>query len=658
MSVTLSLRHAEPAITTREDDLAAALAHDVAGDTAGATEQLKRIASAWPDWDEPELRLADLLRRQGHAQAATDRYRTTLERNPDRAEALLALGAIFLTSGDVIQAEPLLRRCCASQSLDAHAWHAWGLALLLMGRSEEALETLQRAHGMDATNSLCGVHLADAFQAAGRATDAATMLEIAAQADPCNTGRLVAWATALAHCGRRDQAIDVLEAAVLLAPDNQVAAAVFADMLARTTRQSDAEQALRRALTLDPCNSDATMALSVVLMRLHRFSEAVALLRQLLDICDACIPALCNLTTALVGLGCQDEAVACAQRAVTLAPQHSAPLRALCNALPYQSGVTAAALLAATRACAACLPRSPLPAFEINRLKHRRLRVGLLSGTLRIHPVGWLTVSAFENLAGNEFELVCLSPNKPEDEFGRRFAAIADEWIDIGSLDDLQLAQRVRALGIDILIDLGGYGDFGRMAALAHRAAPVQIKWVGMQNHSSGLDEMDWFITDRWETPATSAASYAEQLIYMPDGYVCYTPPGNAPATQPSPALRRGAITFGCYNNLAKITPQVISVWSRILREVPDARLVLKTHQFNETSIREGMWRAFASHSVAAARVELRGSSAHRELLRQYCDVDIVLDPFPYSGGLTTCEAPLDGGADADHAGRDVCLAP
>ena len=639
MSVTVALRIPVSPITDREDDLASALAQDRGGDWVQAAEQLNQLADAWPDWDEPELRLADLLRRRGDPRAAAERYRAALGRNPRRAEALLALGAIHLSAGRVCEAEPLLRQCCALTSCDGPAWHAWGLALLLTGRPDEALVALERAHALDASNSLCGIHLADAFHALGRGAEAAAWLEAGARRDPGNTGRLVAWATALAHCGQRDEAIDVLEAATLLAPDNQVAAAVFADMLARTTRQVEAERALRRALTLDPLNNDATMALSVVLMRLHRFTEAAVLLRDLLDQAGACVPALCNLTTALVGLGRQDEAVACARRAVALAPEHPAPWRALCNALPYQAGVTSAGLLAATRTCAARLPRADPPRLDNTRVRHRRLRLGLLSGTLRKHPVGWLTVAGFEHLAADEFALVCLSPNKAADDFGDRFAAIADAWIDTGSLDDVHLAQRIRALEIDVLVDLGGYGDFGRMAALAHRAAPVQIKWVGMQNHSSGLDEMDWFITDRWETPPQLAADYVEKLIYMPDGYVCYAPPIDAPATDPSPAIRRGAITYGCYNNLAKITPQVISVWSRILRQVPNSRLVLKTHQFNETTVREDMWRAFARHGIAAERVDLRGSSPHRELLRQYCDVDIILDPFPYSGGLTTCEA-------------------
>jgi predicted O-linked N-acetylglucosamine transferase (SPINDLY family) len=150
---------------------------------------------------------------------------------------------------------------------------------------------------------------------------------------------------------------------------------------------------------------------------------------------------------------------------------------------------------------------------------------------------------------------------------------------------------------------------------------------------------MDWFISDRWETPPELAPLYSERLLILPDGYVCYTPPPDAPEPAAAPILQRGHITFGCYNNLAKITPSVIALWSRILRAQPTARMIVKTHQFNNRDTCQALLAAFAAHGVDPARIELRGSSPHRELLRQYGDIDIVLDPFPYSGGLTTCEA-------------------
>ena len=198
---------------------------------------------------------------------------------------------------------------------------------------------------------------------------------------------------------------------------------------------------------------------------------------------------------------------------------------------------------------------------------------------------------------------------------------------------------KARELGIDILIDLGGYGDAARMPACAYRLAPVQIKWVGMQSHSSGLAEMDWIITDRWETPPELESVYSERPLRLPDGYVCYSPPPYAPDVVPLPALANGHITFGCFNNLAKVTPRVIATWCVVLHRVPNSRMVLKTQQFSDDRRRSGYAMHLPRAASAPERIELRGGSGHRAFMQQYNDIDIVLDPFPYSGGLTTCEA-------------------
>ncbi len=146
---------------------------------------------------------------------------------------------------------------------------------------------------------------------------------------------------------------------------------------------------------------------------------------------------------------------------------------------------------------------------------------------------------------------------------------MAREWHDVDTMNDAALAMKARDLGIDILIDLGGYGDAAACRPARYRLAPVQVKWVGMQNHSSGLAEMDWIITDRWETPPELEPVYSERPLRLPDGYVCYSPPPYAPDVGSLPALANGHITFGCFNNLAKITPRVIATWCDILHRVP-----------------------------------------------------------------------------------------
>jgi protein O-GlcNAc transferase len=147
------------------------------------------------------------------------------------------------------------------------------------------------------------------------------------------------------------------------------------------------------------------------------------------------------------------------------------------------------------------------------------------------------------------------------------------------------------------------------------------------------------FLTDRWETPIGFERFYSEKLLRLPDGYVCYSPPPHAPDVVEAPTLKNGFVTFGCFNNLAKITPKVMGTWANILHRVPSARMILKTHQLSDAPTAERFRANFAELGVSLDRIELRGSSGHRSFMGEYGDVDIVLDPFPYSGGLTTCEA-------------------
>jgi predicted O-linked N-acetylglucosamine transferase (SPINDLY family) len=324
---------------------------------------------------------------------------------------------------------------------------------------------------------------------------------------------------------------------------------------------------------------------------------------------------------------------------VALEPDSALAWRAMANVLAYHPDATAAGLLDALRRIGAALPRvAPFPAVAA-REPERRLRVGLLSATLKTHPVGWLTIAGFETLDPAAFELVALGPAHADDALQRRFRAAAAEWHAVDGEPVPRLVPRLRALDLDILIDLGGYGDRGMMTACASRVAPVQIKWVGAQNHSTGLAEMDWFLTDRWETPAGAEPGFTEKLLRLPDGYVAYSPPVYVPDVGPSPALARGAVTFGCFNNLAKITPAVLAAWAAILHRVPGSRLMLKAHQLADASTRDRLRRSFVAAGIADDRIVLAGGSPHRALLDAYNAIDIVLDPFPYSGGLTTCEA-------------------
>jgi len=616
-----------------------ALAEQKAGDSTHALRLMEDLERHMPGWDEPPLRLAEAFRAASKTEDAERAYGRALEINPRRESALLGLAGLLIMRGRGETARDLLLRCCGIAPDRVEAWDALGLALLLTDERSLAEPAFAEAQRLSPQTLQYALHRVEGAFAAGSEEALLTWLEVAREEDPLNHVLPAALGVLLERLGRRPEAIDAYEAATALAPDAPYPATLLANALAHANRVREAEAVLRNASTLDPDNDELRDMHASIMLRLYRHAEARTELLACIERHGERPGDLCNLANATSCLGSQDEAEELARRAIALAPGLSWPRRTLCNVLPYRDGITGAELLAALKNCSVGLPREVLPPFANTPDPERLLVIGLLSGSFKAHPVGWLTIAGFETLDPDAFAVVCLAQNDAKDWMAKRFRAMAHEWHDVDTLSDTALAMKARDLGIDILIDLGGYGEAGRMAACAHRLAPVQMKWVGMQNHSSGLAEMDWIITDRWETPPELESVYSERPLRLADGYVCYSPPPYAPDVGPLPALANGHITFGCFNNLAKITPRVIAIWCDVLHRVPDSRLVLKTHQFADPPTAERVLAAFTERGIAPERIELRGPSGHRAFMGEYNHIDIVLDPFPYSGGLTTCEA-------------------
>ncbi len=562
------------------------------------------------------------------------------EPSANAAAELLARGNALIGQRRPGEAVDILLRYAALAPGRPEAWHALGIALAQSGALLRGLSALGRAHRLAPYSLDYAFHRAELAHRAGAGDAELCRFAEDAEADPLNPTPLAAIGLLLHRLCRHAPAAEALEAASALAPEEARIAALLGGVLARFHQFTRAAEAMRRALAIDPAQADVRHDLGVVLMRMHRFGAARTELAIVRDTRGPNPTLLCNLGSATLCLGRQEEALKIAREATALAPDSTLAHRAVVNTLPYVPDVTASGLLDALRGCAATLPHDPLPhRFANSPDPERPLRVGLLSGMLKTHPVGWLTIAGFENLDPMQFTLVGLADTVPNDALSRRFRAVAKEWCSIAGLEDQAVAEAARMLRIDVLIDLGGYGDLGRLSACARLLAPVQVKWVGMQNHSTGVPEMDWFITDRWETPASLAHTYSERLLTLPDGYVCYSTPPYAPDVTALPAKQSGDLTFGCFTNLAKVTPRVIGAWAAILRRIPGARLVIKSHALDDPETVARIQEAFAGHGIGADRLELRGPSPHRTFLGEYGGIDIALDPFPYSGGLTTCEA-------------------
>lgn len=625
------------------DALRLAIKQEENGDGATARCAMRRIAEAAPGWAEPWFRLGQSLRLVGRRRAAIKAYDMALGLEPERVQGLIARGVLALQMGDGEVARVRLRRAVANAPSEHEAWHALALAEWRCDAIEAAGDALRHA---------CRL-------APDRVTYAFDLVELIGERP--EAGPVPDWpeGVALALQGRdalRESDVataePLLAAAQILLPQEALIASTLAELCILTNRPDVAVRVLEEAGDLVRESRPAAHNLAVAQSRCYRYAEAEQTATCALDRFGD-DPSL-RITRAAARASCGDFAAAFddIDAVRSLCPSHFAAERNACNLLPYREAVSATAVMEAMRALGRMLyrPERPLSAARPMSMEDalagdsgRPLRVGLLSNALQAHPVGWLTLAGIQWLDAKAFPIVCFGARAEQDTFANCYAERAECWHRIEGLGTEAIAGKIAEENIDILIDLSGYGDTGVLPVLAFRPAPVQIKWVGMQSTTTGLDEVDFFITDRWETPDGFDGFYSERLLRLDDGYVCYTPPPGAAPVSTLPALANGHVTFGCFNNVMKITDGTLSLWARIFERLPTARMILRCPQFSEAS-NTVRFRARAEEAgLDPARLELRGHANHPEFLATYREVDIALDPFPYTGGLTTCEALFMG---------------
>jgi protein O-GlcNAc transferase len=242
-----------------------------------------------------------------------------------------------------------------------------------------------------------------------------------------------------------------------------------------------------------------------------------------------------------------------------------------------------------------------------------------------------------------------------------RLQSHCSAWKSIHAMDDAAAAALIHADGIHVLLDLAGHTGNTRLPVFAYKPAPVQAAWLGYFA-TTGVEQMDYLIGDPNVCPLEEESHFTETIWRLPETYLCFTPPDIEVAPNTLPALDKGYVTFGCFNNVGKLTDAVVATWTRILQQIPDSRLILKARQLGDATVCAQLRGRFAAHGVNNDRLILEGPTSRRDYLLAYQRLDIVLDPFPYPGGTTTVEAlwmsvpvlTLRGNTMLSHAGENI----
>ena len=585
--------------------------------------------------------LGNALRDEKKLDEAIAAYRQALQLSPGLAEAHNNLGNALHAQGKLDEAIAAYRQALQVNPSYAEAHNNLGNALWDAGKSDEGIASYHRALQLRPDFAEALDNLSNAMYQQGKLDEAIGLSRRALVLNPHYFPAHISLGNALRSQGRLDEAVESYRKALELNPDYAIAHNNLGTALKEQGKRDEAIACYEQALLLKPDYAEAHSNLGTCLSDQGNLDAAIASYQQALLLNPDYAEGHNNLGVAFYDGGRPDEAMACYQQALRLKPDYALAHSNYLNALHYRPQVTQAELLEAhleyDRRHAAPLRAAWRP-HENAADPERPLRLGFVSPSFAWRPVARFLVRVLENLDRRQSIIACYSDRASQDEMTARFQAVSTIWRDVLGVADAALAEQIRADRIDILFDLAGHTGPNRLLVFARKPAPIQITWLDYEG-TTGLSAMDYLLADRYEVPPEADRWYCEKVLRLPDDYACYDAPADAPAVGPLPALANGLVTFGSFNLPSKFTPQVVATWARIFRQVPDARIILKYAGLDRPAGGAHFRQLFADQGIAPERVELQGWSPYNEMLACYHQVDVALDPFPYNGGLTTCDA-------------------
>ena len=576
------------------------------GDPDSAAENFRKAIALKPDYAEAHNNLGNVLRERGELDAAAVSFHAALAVRPDFPDAHYNLGIVYQEWEDQEKAAVCFRKAISARPDFAEAHNNLGNALKAMDNPKSAIASYRAAIKINPRHAEAIYNLGSAFLKLDDPREAIRCFQDALALTPDDAEIHRDLGLALREIGERDQAIASFRRALEIKPDYTAACFNLCNALRDQGKVDEVAHTIERALEASPDDEEVHFSLGTAYVELGRLDEAVASYRAALAIKPDFAEARSNLLfTELYRPGHDKRSHFDLHR--EWEEHHGRPLRGF------------------------------WPAHANDPDPDRRLKVGFVSSDLGRHPVGYFVVGLLENLPKAQFETHAYSGRK-DDDMTARIKAATDVWCDARELSDEELAERVVADGIDILVDLAGHTGRNRMSVFARKPAPVQVEWAGYAA-TSGLDAIDYLVSDIHSTREDEEGFYSETIRRMPDSWLCYEAPDYAPDVGPPPFRENGFVTFASFNNPSKLNADVLDLWADVLARRPESRLLLKYRGMTSASNSERVRSLFAARGIAEHRLILEDSSPHRDLLAAYNRTDIALDPFPYSGGMTTLEA-------------------
>jgi predicted O-linked N-acetylglucosamine transferase (SPINDLY family) len=641
---------------TLADVLNLGLDHHRAGRLGDAEAVYRQILARFPDHADAVHLLGVACQQQGRREEAVRLLRRAAQLDPNAAMFQANLARALKDQGRPAESLPAFERALALQPDAPDMLLDYGKALHALGRVDDAASAYRRAAALAPSLREAHERLGALLLETGACAEAAGELTLANQIEP-RPATCANLGTALQSLGRVDEAIEALRQCVALAPGDRDAHRALGLLHWKRGDGPPAIEAYRKAVELDPRDAEALSHLGNLLGQSYELEASAEACRRAVELDPGRADALVNLGVILLRQARIPEAIDAARRATEAAPTLAAAYSNLLLLLNDDDRPAAEEVFAEhvrfDERFGTPANTSPASTHDNDRSPDRRLRIGYVSPDFCDHPVARFMEPVLARHDPAQVEVFCYAMEPHADAVTERLRHCNVAWRPLQQLDDERAAALIRADHIDVLVDLAGHTAMSRLTVFARKPAPVQVTYLGYPN-TTGLRAVDYRITDaRADPPGESDALNVERLYRLPETAWCYAPPADAPDVKDPPAVAAGRVTFGSFNAAAKLSPSTIELWSTLLARVPGSRLLLKAPSFHDRQTRDRIAAAFAARGIAEDRLDLRptvaGVAAH---LGTYHEVDVALDPWPYNGTTTTCEALWMGVPVVTLAGR------
>lgn len=572
------------------------------GDFSGAKKNCFHVLASEPQHAGALHMMGFLTLKNGNPKQALPFLKKAVESAPQSEHLLVNLGEAYLAIRKFNEASQSFQSAIQINPKNPHAHSCLGMALRNNGSQDLALDAFQSAATLDSGNAFTWCNLGASLQEAGQPDEAVQAFRKADALSPRDPDIQTNLGTALAAIGATEEAHRAFQNAIFLNPRNSAAYNNLGNLFLKTGSPEAAIEAFQKALELEPDRAE-----------LHN-----------------------NLGNAFKQSGRIEEAIESYTRTIRKFKNYPEAHSNLLFCMHYSARHDALTIRDAHVRWNQNQAKRLMPSqlkHPNHRDPHKPLRIGYVSADFRNHPVARFLLPLLQNHDKKLFEIHAFMCSRERDHETSRLQSSADHWHDISSASDEEASSLIRRNQIDVLVDLALHSAGNRMLVFARKPAPVQVTWLAYAG-TSGLNTMNHRISDPYlDPPSSDCAEYTESTIRLPHTFWCYQPALEIAPGAP-PANSNGYVTFGCFNNFCKVNQEVLKLWAELLASVPFSRLHL--HAPTDEVIRS---RILEFLRVDPSRVRFFANTSPGNYFEQFHGIDIALDPFPFGGGTSSCDA-------------------